>query len=411
MPNKKVLKRRRERRFKKREEKRKNEIEKYNNPHLVADTDRLLEAFLCKAKRNVDWKPSIQRFELNMMTRIYNIHKDFMSCSKSKIKFHKFGIMERGKARVIQSVNIDCRVIQHSLCDNVLTPFLTKKLITNNSSSIKGRGLDFSINYLKHDLMKAYRKNNFSNDMTLITIDLHDYFNSIPHETMKDLIKDSFPNEEIRTFVFKVIDSFDGNRGLGLGSQLCQILAIYYLNPIDHYIKEVLGIKYYGRYMDDSYLIVPKDQNPYELLDLLEVLYKGIGIELNTKKSRVIYLKNDSFTYLQKRFRLSKSGKVHIKQNRKTKNRLIRKIKKFEDLLNDGLIDEAYIYQVMSSMLGSQEKYASYYYIKRMKKRIHKTFPDIFDENFEPVINIKNFKADKFDMDSFLNIEDNKDSE
>lgn len=33
------------------------------------------------------------------------------------------------------------------------------------------------------------------------------------------------------------------------------LFALLYLNNLDHFIKEKLGIKYYGRYMDDFFLI------------------------------------------------------------------------------------------------------------------------------------------------------------
>lgn len=32
-------------------------------------------------------------------------------------------------------------------------------------------------------------------------------------------------------------------------------MAIFYLNDIDHYIKEILKCKYYIRYMDDIYIL------------------------------------------------------------------------------------------------------------------------------------------------------------
>jgi len=46
-----------------------------------------------------------------------------------------------------------------------------------------------------------------------------------------------------------------GNKGLGLGSQVSQISAVFYPNSVDHFIKDKLGIKTYGRYMDDGYII------------------------------------------------------------------------------------------------------------------------------------------------------------
>lgn len=57
--------------------------------------------------------------------------------------------------------------------------------------------------------------------------------------------------------VFRIIDSFDGEVGLGLGSQISQIMELLVLNDLDHYIKERLKIKYYIRYMDDFILIHP----------------------------------------------------------------------------------------------------------------------------------------------------------
>ena len=56
-------------------------------------------------------------------------------------------------------------------------------------------------------------------------------------------------------FIFQIIDSF-GEVGLGLGSQVSQLLALFYLNELDHIIKEKFHIKAYIRYMDDFIIIV-----------------------------------------------------------------------------------------------------------------------------------------------------------
>ena len=43
-------------------------------------------------------------------------------------------------------------------------------------------------------------------------------------------------------------------KGLGIGNMTSQVLAIFYLNDLDHYVKEELKIKYYIRYQDDFLL-------------------------------------------------------------------------------------------------------------------------------------------------------------
>ncbi len=47
----------------------------------------------------------------------------------------------------------------------------------------------------------------------------------------------------------------EAHRGVGLGSEVSQIIALDYASPIDHYMKDVRGIHGYGRYMDDGYVI------------------------------------------------------------------------------------------------------------------------------------------------------------
>ncbi len=40
-------------------------------------------------------------------------------------------------------------------------------------------------------------------------------------------------------------------RGLPIGNLTSQVFANFYMNSFDHYLKHDLGIKYYGRYVDD----------------------------------------------------------------------------------------------------------------------------------------------------------------
>lgn len=48
---------------------------------------------------------------------------------------------------------------------------------------------------------------------------------------------------------------YDDPVGIPIGNLLSQIYALIYLNPLDHYIKRILKIKHYVRYVDDFILI------------------------------------------------------------------------------------------------------------------------------------------------------------
>ena len=67
----------------------------------------------------------------------------------------------------------------------------------------------------------------------------------------KEKLSKKIKDKDALKIVFDIIDS--NNKGLFIGTMTSQILAIFYLNDLDHYIKEELKIKYYVRYQDDFY--------------------------------------------------------------------------------------------------------------------------------------------------------------
>ena len=64
-----------------------------------------------------------------------------------------------------------------------------------------------------------------------------------------------------------------------------------YLSGLDHFITCELGVKYYGRYMNDFYLIVQsKEYAKWCLLAIYEFVH-SLGLELNGK-TQIIPFKN-----------------------------------------------------------------------------------------------------------------------
>ena len=75
-----------------------------------------------------------------------------------------------------------------------------------------------------------------------------------------------------------------------------QILAIFYLNDMDHFIKEHLKIKYYVRYQDDFLLYHPsKKYLKYCLSEIKNFLYKE-KLTLNAKTR--LFKSTNNFIFL-----------------------------------------------------------------------------------------------------------------
>ena len=74
------------------------------------------------------------------------------------------------------------------------------------------------------------------------------------------------------------------NKSVNIGDQLSQIIGIYYPYRIDNYVKYVRSQKFYGRYMDDWYIMNPKKKELQDLLDNIRVIADELGIHINEKK-------------------------------------------------------------------------------------------------------------------------------
>ena len=164
----------------------------------------------------------------------------------------------------------------------------------------------------------------------------------------------------------RFIEVFGNGISLGLGSQVSQISAIFYPNTLDHYIKEILRIKYYGRYMDDLYLIHADKQYLDTCLMRIKVICASLGIIVNEKKTRIVKL-SEGVPFLKGKYKLLPSGKVLRLPYGDGAKRMRRKLKKFKKLLDAGKMDYQDLYTAYQSWRGNyQKRFNSRYRIIRM---------------------------------------------
>ena len=61
------------------------------------------------------------------------------------------------------------------------------------------------------------------------------------------------------------------------------MFALLYLSGLDQFITGELGVKYYGRYMDDFYIIVQSKTQAKDLLSYINTFIQSLNLELNGK--------------------------------------------------------------------------------------------------------------------------------
>ncbi len=354
---------RRERREAERKKKHDDYIRKYNDFNLVLDLDNLKAAYR-KSRRGVAWKESVQRFDLFLMSNLAETKQKLARDESVSKGFVEFDIHERGKMRHIRSVHISERVVQKCLCDNVLTPLMTRSLIYDNGASIKNKGIHFAMNRLRCHLSRFYRENGNNNGYALV-IDFSKYFDNILHEKLFEMQRKNITDERIFELYKSFVTVFGDGISLGLGSQVSQISAISYPNKLDHYCKEVLRVRYYGRYMDDTYLI-HKDKEYLEYcLTEIKRICDELGIKLNPKKTRIVPL-DEGFWFLKGKYILLPSGKIVCKAKRDGIIRMKRKLKSFKKKYDLGLMSKEDVYTSYQSFRSHLLHFDSYYLVKNM---------------------------------------------
>ena len=314
--------------------------------------------------KNVSWKPSIQKYKSRAAMEVYHNYVRLNNRIFRHDNFYEFNIIERGKKRHIRSVTIRERVVQRCLCDYSLVPAITRSFVYDNGASMLNKGYTFAIRRMETHLHKYYRK--YGNDGYVLLFDFSKFFDRVSHEVIQRIIEKTYTDEEMKWIVMHFVSAF-GEIGLGLGSQISQVLALTSANELDHLVKERLRIKYYGRYMDDGYLIHHDKECLKHCLDEIQQICDRLGIVLNRKKTRIAKLSN-GFTFLKVRFYLTETGRVVKKIYKRSVVKMRRKLKTFRRLLDDGKMGLEDIEASFQSWLAYASTFDAFHTMLNMTK-------------------------------------------
>ena len=259
------------------------------------------------------------------------------------IKYNVFFIKEP-KYRLIMSLSLVDKLINHYIAINYLQKNLEKYLIDNNVATRKGMGTSKGIKMVKEYI----EENKKYGEFYILKIDISKYFYNIDHEVLKSLLKDKLSDNEY-TSLERIIDSTDesyineyidklkkkfnyskeveeipyyvNGKGLPIGNMTSQFLSIFYLYKLDHFIVHDLHLKYYCRYMDD-FIIIHHDKKV--LQDALKVIEEKLEneykLKINEKKTKILK-SSKGFTFLGYNFKVI-AKKTIVKVNASAFNKI-----------------------------------------------------------------------------------------
>ena len=298
----------------------------------ICKIENIISAFneVCRNTKNKKKVQNYKQYKSIYISRIYNV----LNNKNYKIgKYNVFTIYEPKERRIV-SQNLQDKVINHLVARCILYPVIMPCLIDQNVASRKGKGTRKGLEYanIYNTKCKIKYKNYY-----ILKFDISKFFASIDQEILKEKIKKKIKDKDALDIVFKIIDSEE--QGLGIGSMTSQCLAIFYLNDLDHFIKEKLKIKYYIRYQDDGLIFhESKEYIKFFFKEIKEFLDKE-HLKLNNKSR--IYRNTNNFIFLGRNLK----GKYAKYRNIKRKIKYRKKLYEIEKIDLIGYINTVNCYK------------------------------------------------------------------
>lgn len=304
--------------------------------------ENLYEAYK-GCRKSKQHKGEVIRFEANLSVNIINLMNDIIS-KKYKLGEYRIFFIYEPKKRVIEALPFKDRVVIKCFCDVVLRNKIEKKLIYDNAACRIEKGTTFAIKRLEKFLKDEYRKEN-NNNIYYLKCDITKYFPSIDHKILLNLLKKIGFSEDEMWMIEKLIKEQpnEANIGLPLGNQSSQWFALLYLNVIDRFVKEVLRVKGYIRYMDDMILIHRDKSYLQHCLKEIENKCKT-DLKLSLNQKTQIGVVRNGIDFLGYRHILNENGSITRKLRASSKQRLKRHLKTLKKLRDKEIVDDDYVY-------------------------------------------------------------------
>lgn len=367
----------------------------------LADMNRLYDAFLASMKGS-SWKEEPQRFEIDFLSEIVKLKRELETRTYKTTPGTEFELNERGKVRHIHGARMRDRVVRHSLCDGELSDALHPYLIYNNGASQKGKGITFARTMFERDLHNYWLKYR-TNEGYVGFVDFSKFYDNIRHDKIRELVYPKLSEEAqwlldeiLSTFMVDVSYMTDEEyarcmdekfnsvwyfenvpkeartgqkwmpKSVDIGDQVSQDIGIFFPTPIDNYVKIVRGCKWYGRYMDDMYIICHDRKEVQSIIEGITAEAESIGLFINERKTHICKLA-DTYKYLQIKYTLTETGKVVKRINPKSVTRERTRLKAYRHLMDKGKMQYQDIEQAARSWMGDYAKLMSKKQIKHMK--------------------------------------------
>jgi RNA-directed DNA polymerase len=283
----------------------------------IYDYHNLYDAYI-KARKQKRYRGEVLQFSYALEENLITLQNELIWKTYKVGAYRPFVIYEPKKRQIVALPFRD-RVVQHAL-NNIIEPIFDKRMIYDSYACRRGKGTHRAAKRLAYFLGKP--RNHY-----FLKADIKSYFASINHAIIREIIGRYINDDGVLWLINEILKSSPGT-GLPIGNLLSQLFANVYLHELDHYVKNVRGVKFYVRYMDDFLILHESKAFLWSLLaDIEEFLQTRLALTLNAKTrigktlegiefvgyriwSRNKLIKKQSLDRMRKKARAWRHGKI-----------------------------------------------------------------------------------------------------
>lgn len=241
--------------------------------------EKLLQAEK-RAGKNKGNNKEVIKYRIDLESNIVNLLMELKSGTYRLGKYREFKIFEP-KERLIKSLPYKDRIVQQWYIEEFIKPYYVPRMIKDSYACIEKRGTIKAVNQLQK-YMNKYKKE-FPN-YYILQCDIRKFFFNIDKNILFNILKKNIKDKKLLNLTYLFIFDNQESKSIPIGNYTSQYFGNIYLNELDKYVKNILKIKYYVRYLDD-FIILGKDKEECKYLkDKIELFLKqNLLLEYNPK--------------------------------------------------------------------------------------------------------------------------------
>ncbi len=239
----------------------------------IYDIVNVRRAYMNARKKKTHYT-EVKKIDKNPEAYLQQIHQMLKDRTFRNAPYEVFTKTDHKKKREIFKLPFfPDRIIHHCILQ-IVEPIWNSLFVRDTYSSIKKRGIHDGVQRLKLALEDKL------NTLCCLKIDVRKFYPSIDHDILKAIIRRKIKDPFVLWLMDEIIDS---TKGIPIGNYLSQFFGNLYLTYFDHWVKQILKIRYYLRYCDDMVFLYANKTKLHLILNKVKIyLLEHLKLDLKS---------------------------------------------------------------------------------------------------------------------------------